>query len=71
MPSEPLSDSAPRRRRCPSCGAPRDDAFRPFCSRGCRDRDLIRWFGEDYRVKTEEREADERVPSGDRDDPEE
>ncbi len=36
--------------RCPSCGKPRDPEFRPFCSRGCRDRDLIKWFGEDYRV---------------------
>jgi hypothetical protein len=24
--------------------------FRPFCSRGCRDRDLLGWFNEDYRI---------------------
>jgi hypothetical protein len=24
--------------------------FRPFCSRGCRDRDLISWMDEGYRV---------------------
>lgn len=35
---------------CPLCGKPRDPAFKPFCSRGCRDRDLLHWFGEDYRV---------------------
>lgn len=25
-------------------------AFSPFCSQGCRDRDLLRWLGEGYRV---------------------
>ena len=36
--------------RCPLCGKPREAEFKPFCSRGCRDRDLLNWFGEDYRV---------------------
>lgn len=40
--------------RCPACGKPRNPEFRPFCSRGCRDRDLIKWFGEDYRVPVNE-----------------
>jgi endogenous inhibitor of DNA gyrase (YacG/DUF329 family) len=22
----------------------------PFCSQGCRDRDLLQWLGEGYRV---------------------
>ncbi len=35
---------------CPMCGKPRVAEFAPFCSRGCRDRDLLRWFGEDYRL---------------------
>jgi uncharacterized protein len=42
-----MPNSAPR---CPACGKPRDPEFRPFCSPGCRDRDLIKWFVEDYRV---------------------
>ena len=46
MPNKAL----PRAARCPLCGAPRNAEYRPFCSRGCRDRDLVRWFGEDYRV---------------------
>lgn len=37
-------------RRCPICGAPALDAFRPFCSRRCADRDLAHWLNEDYRV---------------------
>lgn len=37
-------------RNCPICAKPQDTAFRPFCSRGCRDRDLNNWFDEDYRI---------------------
>jgi hypothetical protein len=22
----------------------------PFCSRGCKDRDLLKWLGEGYRI---------------------
>ncbi|MBB5730196.1 endogenous inhibitor of DNA gyrase (YacG/DUF329 family) [Sphingomonas prati] len=25
-------------------------AFDPFCSQGCRDRDLLQWLGDGYRV---------------------
>ncbi|HEV2599252.1 DNA gyrase inhibitor YacG [Sphingopyxis sp.] len=46
MPSKPP--------RCPLCGQPRVDEFKPFCSRGCRDRDLLNWFGEDYRVPADQ-----------------
>ena len=35
---------------CPICGSPADPAHRPFCSKACRDRDLLNWLGEDYRV---------------------
>jgi uncharacterized protein len=37
-------------RPCPACKQPSVREFRPFCSRGCRDRDLIGWFDEDYRI---------------------
>jgi endogenous inhibitor of DNA gyrase (YacG/DUF329 family) len=36
--------------RCPLCGKPAASAHRPFCSRGCRDRDLLNWLGDAYRV---------------------
>ncbi len=44
--------SQPDRRRtgCPLCGKPPSVAHGPFCSRGCRDRDLLKWLGEGYRV---------------------
>jgi endogenous inhibitor of DNA gyrase (YacG/DUF329 family) len=35
---------------CPLCGKPSRAEFRPFCSRGCKDRDLLNWLGEAYRV---------------------
>lgn len=36
--------------QCPSCGAKTDPDYRPFCSRGCKDRDLLNWLDEGYRI---------------------
>ena len=36
--------------KCSLCGQPVDPAHAPFCSRGCRDRDLLRWLGEGYAI---------------------
>ncbi|MBL8651289.1 MAG: DNA gyrase inhibitor YacG [Sphingopyxis sp.] len=49
-----LSKSATKARACPLCGNPRREEFKPFCSRGCRDRDLLTWFGEGYRVPVDQ-----------------
>ncbi len=38
---------------CPLCGAPKVADYTPFCSRGCKDRDLLNWLGEGYRVPGE------------------
>ncbi|OYY65313.1 DNA gyrase inhibitor YacG [Sphingomonas sp. 28-62-11] len=35
---------------CPICGKPTVTAHKPFCSRGCVDRDLLQWLGEGYRL---------------------
>ncbi|NBU85084.1 MAG: DNA gyrase inhibitor YacG [Sphingomonadaceae bacterium] len=35
---------------CPLCRKPAAAAHLPFCSRGCKDRDLLNWLGEGYRV---------------------
>ena len=35
---------------CPLCANPASAAHAPFCSRGCRDRDLLQWLGEGYRL---------------------
>ena len=40
----------PARPDCPYCGQPTVAAYRPFCSQGCRDRDLIEWLSDGYRI---------------------
>ena len=35
---------------CPVCDKPATPAHQPFCSQGCRDRDLIRWLDEGYKL---------------------
>lgn len=35
---------------CPLCRRPAHPDHRPFCSRGCKDRDLLQWLGEGYRL---------------------
>jgi len=35
---------------CPICGKPPTREHAPFCSRGCKDRDLLKWLGEGYRI---------------------
>lgn len=42
-----------KRDGCPICGEPTQTEFKPFCSRGCKDRDLLQWLGEGYRVPGE------------------
>ena len=38
-------------KNCPLCGKrPPSDEHAPFCSRGCKDRDLLKWLGEGYRI---------------------
>ena len=50
MPSKTPAKQA----KCPLCGKPRVQQYRPFCSGGCRDRDLNQWFDEGYRVPADE-----------------
>ncbi|ATY32470.1 DNA gyrase inhibitor YacG [Sphingomonas psychrotolerans] len=42
-----------KRDGCPICGTATEPEFKPFCSRGCKDRDLLQWLGEGYRVPGE------------------
>ncbi|SIN67155.1 hypothetical protein SAMN02745824_1697 [Parasphingorhabdus marina DSM 22363] len=35
---------------CPLCSKPESRQFAPFCSAGCKDRDLLQWLGEGYKV---------------------
>ena len=56
--------------RCPTCEAPTQHRFRPFCSKRCRDVDLGRWLRGAYRIPTEEGsgEGDLGAAEGDDDD---
>ncbi|MBX9773984.1 MAG: DNA gyrase inhibitor YacG [Xanthobacteraceae bacterium] len=45
--------------RCPICRKPADGAFRPFCSRRCRDVDLNRWLSGNYVVAGKEEEDED------------
>ena len=47
------ASSANRGERCPLCGKPSAAPVGPFCSQGCRDRDLLNWLGDGYRVPGE------------------
>ncbi|HEY8263272.1 MAG TPA: DNA gyrase inhibitor YacG [Methyloceanibacter sp.] len=56
--------AAPKQPRCPICGKPTDDHYRPFCSAACADIDLGRWLGGRYAVPGEP-----LGPQSDNDDP--
>ena len=48
--------------KCPICGKPAEPAFKPFCSKRCKEVDLHRWFSGKYAVpavETEESSDDE------------
>ncbi len=55
--------------KCSLCAKPAHDDFTPFCSQGCRDRDLLNWLGEAYRVPASPLEEDQ-LSSGVDSDPE-
>jgi endogenous inhibitor of DNA gyrase (YacG/DUF329 family) len=56
----------PDRSACPICGKPVSQQHKPFCSQGCRDRDLIQWLSDGYRIPGPAAEADEQdsAPNG-------
>jgi hypothetical protein len=63
-----MSTAAPSKKRaaCPVCGTPSAAPHKPFCSQGCRDRDLLNWLGDAYRVPgppADERSTDEGLDS--------
>lgn len=39
-----------QRKVCPLCGKPEHREHTPFCSRGCKDWDLLNWLGDGYRI---------------------
>ena len=49
----------PKLRTCALCGAPETAAHAPFCSHGCRDRDLLNWLGDAYAIPGPPADPDE------------
>jgi uncharacterized protein len=45
-----MSKASDKPNACPLCGQPEQPEHSPFCSRGCKDRDLLKWLGEGYRL---------------------
>lgn len=35
-------------KKCPLCRRPRNADYNPFCSKACKDRDLLRWLEDGY-----------------------
>jgi endogenous inhibitor of DNA gyrase (YacG/DUF329 family) len=65
MPAEPDASASDPPGRCPGCGRPSAAAFRPFCSRGCRDRDLLNWLDGRYAVPAVETKPERATPPED------
>jgi endogenous inhibitor of DNA gyrase (YacG/DUF329 family) len=62
MPDEaPATSAVP----CPICGKPREQRFRPFCSRRCADVDLNRWLKGVYAVPVTENDDEDGDKIGD------
>lgn len=38
---------------CPICHKPAVQGFRPFCSKTCKERDLLNWLGDGYVIPGE------------------
>ena len=66
-PDRPSSSSSQLRAvrtqaKCPVCGKPADDKYKPFCTKRCADIDLGRWLKEGYRVPTDETPGEDDAP---------
>ena len=53
-----MTAEADIRGKCPICGAPTEQQYRPFCSRRCADVDLSRWLRGTYAIPDEAEDED-------------
>jgi len=56
------SAEAANTRRCPICGKPTVERYRPFCSKRCADVDLNRWLSGHYVVAAAEHDDEAEQP---------
>ena len=52
-------------KRCPICGKPTEEEWRPFCSKRCADVDLNKWFKGSYSVPASEDDDEAERPADD------
>jgi len=45
-----MAQRKPKARKCPICGRPAAEEFKPFCSKHCTDADLAKWLGGRYAI---------------------
>lgn len=45
-----MSSRVKHERKCPICGAPTQESWRPFCSSRCANVDLSRWLTGSYAI---------------------
>ena len=50
---------------CPLCKKPAVADYSPFCSRGCKDRDMLQWLGDGYRIPGRADESETLDSGGD------
>ncbi|MFO1114461.1 MAG: DNA gyrase inhibitor YacG [Beijerinckiaceae bacterium] len=50
-------------RKCPICGKPAVEKYRPFCSRRCADIDLNRWLSGGYAIPAAPDEDEDGAPA--------
>ena len=55
-------------RRCPICGRPQMEKFKPFCSKKCADIDLARWLSGRYAIPAQESDEADSEPTIDTED---
>ena len=57
-------------KKCPICGRPTVEEFKPFCSKRCADVDLNRWLTGSYVIpaRDDEPAAGDVIPDFDEDD---
>ena len=62
----------PGAKKCPICGKPSVEAFKPFCSKRCADVDLNRWLTGNYVIPARDDEPaadnDNSIPDYNEDD---
>jgi uncharacterized protein len=50
---------------CVICGKPKDEIYKPFCSKRCADVDLNRWFSGGYAIPAASDESEQSDPERD------